>query len=90
MNECSTCVINNINTERKDISVKEGIILYSTNCPKCKVLATNLNQKGIVFTENTDTEEMLSLGIMSVPVLSVNGELYEFTEAINWINNRGV
>ena len=64
------------------------ITLYTTHCPKCRVLETKLNKKGIEYRENTDIDYMSSLGIMSVPVLEVDGELLDFTTANNWINNK--
>ena len=64
------------------------ITLYTTHCPKCRVLEAKLAQKGIEYQENTDIDYMSSLGIMSVPVLEVDGELLDFTTANNWINNK--
>ena len=64
------------------------ITLYTTHCPKCRVLEAKLAQKGIEYQENTDIDYMSSLGIMSVPVLKVDGELLDFTTANNWINNK--
>lgn len=66
--------------------VTNDIIFYSTDCPKCNVLKRKLNEKGISYTENHSIDEMLSLGIMSAPVLRVNGELMNFTEAVAWAN----
>lgn len=62
------------------------IILYSTDCPKCKVLKQKLEEKGIAYTENTSVDEMLALGIVQVPVLSVKGALLSFHEANQWVN----
>lgn len=62
------------------------IILYSTGCPKCKVLENKLEEKGIAYTENHAVDEMLSLGIVQVPVLSVDGELLDFQTANQWVN----
>ena len=62
------------------------IILYSPGCPKCKVLKHKLEEKGIAYTENGSVDEMLSLGIVQVPVLSVNGELLDFQTANQWVN----
>jgi glutaredoxin len=64
------------------------ITLYSTHCPKCKVLATKLQQKNVEYQENTDIDEMEKLGIMSVPMLMVDNQLMNFTEAISWVNNQ--
>ena len=63
-------------------------ILYSTGCPRCKVLETKLQQKGIEFYEANDEKEMEERGIMSVPVLDVDGALLPFKEAIDWVNGR--
>lgn len=62
------------------------IILYSTHCPKCKVLETKLKNKGIIYEENNNVEEMLEKDITSVPYLEVEGKLLNFVEAINWVN----
>ena len=63
-------------------------ILYSTGCPRCKVLEKKLESKGIAYEKNNSVDEMLELGISEVPVLSVYGQLLNFSEAINWINNQ--
>lgn len=64
------------------------IILYSTGCPKCNVLKAKLNAKGFTFTEFTDTERMLEMGLASVPILSVDGALMDFAEANAWLNGQ--
>lgn len=64
-----------------------SLILYSTGCPRCNVLKKKLSDKGIVYEEFTDEEQMMDIGIESVPVLSVNGEMLDFMQANAWINN---
>lgn len=66
-----------------------NIVLYSTGCPKCKVLKQKLDSKGISYTENNSVDEMLGLGITQVPVLSIDGALLQFKEAVTWANNQG-
>ena len=66
------------------------IILYSTGCPKCEVLKKKLKAKNIEYVENNNVEDMESLGIDQVPVLSVDGNLMSFAEANNWINSTEV
>ena len=61
------------------------VILYSTGCPKCSVLKQKMLNKNIEF--ETDIDTMLNLGIQSAPVLSVDGELLKFPDAIKWANN---
>lgn len=63
------------------------IVLYSTGCPKCKVLKSKLMEKNIEFVENNSIEEMTKLGITQVPVLSVYGVLLDFKNAVTWVNN---
>lgn len=63
------------------------ITLYSTGCPKCKVLTMKLNQKGVQYNINTNVDEMLAKGIKSAPILEVDGKLYDFMQANNWVNN---
>ena len=65
------------------------VIVYSTGCPKCNVLMRKLENNGIRFSEITDENRMTELGITHVPVLSVDGELKDFSEAISWLNSLG-
>lgn len=60
--------------------------MYTTGCPNCRALKVLLDEKNIPYTENTSVDEMLSLGITKVPVLSVDGRLYDCGAAINWAN----
>ena len=54
------------------------IILYSTDCPKCKVLKSKLDSKGIEYNVISDVDIMTSKGIDTVPVLEINGEMMNF------------
>lgn len=63
--------------------------LYTTNCPRCKVLEKKLEQKGINFekVEDFDLQEMIDKGFKTAPILYVDGEYMIFTDAVKWINN---
>ena len=63
-------------------------MLYSTGCPRCNVLKKKLAEKDIDYTENNSVDEMVSMGIMEVPVLSVDGKLLDFSEAVKWVNEK--
>lgn len=63
----------------------DNIILYSTNCPKCKILKEKLNDKHITYTIHDSVQEMLDLGITNVPVLSIDGNLLDFSAAVRWV-----
>lgn len=63
-------------------------VLYSTGCPRCEVLKKKLAEKNIDYAEVTSVDEMLGLGITQVPMLSVDGKLMDFREAVDWVNNQ--
>lgn len=65
-----------------------NIIMYSTNCPRCKVLETKLKQKNIQYHIVDDVERLLELGIKEAPQLSVDGAMMGFGEAIKWVNGK--
>lgn len=62
------------------------ITLFSTNCPKCKVLTMKLDKKGINYTKVEDVDTMLAKGIKTAPYLEVDNELMDFTQAVAWVN----
>lgn len=62
--------------------------MYSTGCPKCNVLKSKLDEKGVQFVVNSSTDEMVKLGITQVPMLKVDGELFGFKEAVEWANRQ--
>ena len=68
--------------------MEDNIILYSTDCPKCKVLKTKMDAKGIKYTENKSIDEMIALGIKSAPVLNVNGVLMDYMSALTYIKEK--
>lgn len=65
-----------------------NIILYSTQCPKCKVLETKLKQSNIEFKEINDVDLMVEKGFKSAPILEVDGVTYDFKEAVEWIKEQ--
>lgn len=56
--------------------------LYTTDCPKCKVLEKVLSDKNIAFQTVTDLDVMMSKGFMSAPMLECDGQVYTFSEAM--------
>ena len=62
--------------------------LYTTHCPKCKVLETKLNQKKINYEEIEDIDLMQEKGFDNLPMLELdNGELLDFVTANKYINS---
>jgi len=62
-------------------------VLYTTHCPKCRVVELKLKQKGINYVEVDDLEKMKELGLMSAPYLKVEEKLMGFADAIQYINS---
>jgi len=67
--------------------MNDKLILYTTHCPKCKILEKKLNDKNLSFTVVTDVEEMKKENIFSAPQLKINDSLLPFYEAVQYINS---
>ena len=67
------------------------IVLYSTDCPRCKVLEKKLGQKNIDFIINKNTDDIMNVahktGFISAPLLEVDGQVMGFEQANQFINN---
>lgn len=66
------------------------IILYTTHCPKCKVLEKKLEKANIQYKICEDATIMREKGFTSAPVLEVDDKLLTFKEAVDWINKGGI
>lgn len=62
------------------------VILYTTHCPKCNVLAAKLKEKEIKYEIITDEQVMIDKGFMSAPMLEIDGNVLNFKEAMEWVN----
>jgi len=63
------------------------IVLYTTGCPRCKVLKQKLDNAGLTYETKSDVDEMLDLGIIFAPALSVDGEILDFGKAVAWLQS---
>lgn len=61
------------------------VTLFSTHCPRCNVLSTKLQQKSIDYEEINDVDVMVQKGFTAVPMLEVDGVVYDFKQAVEWI-----
>ena len=62
------------------------ILVYTTHCPKCKILEKTLESKGIHYSTIEDVDKMIELGITTVPQKSVDsGPRMDFKTAMMWI-----
>ena len=64
-------------------------ILYSTHCPKCKILEKKLDNAKIKYEICDDRELMTEKGFDFMPILEVDGQTMGFSEAVKWVNERG-
>ena len=60
----------------------ENVILYTTHCPRCIILADKLKEKNVQYTEFTDKNKMLEMGMDMMPVLQIGNKQYGFKEAM--------
>lgn len=63
-----------------------AIVLYSTGCPKCKVLKTKLDKKSIEYDIVSDLEIMKSKNFQSAPQLEVGSYTFDFSKAVKFVN----
>jgi len=65
----------------------ERLMLYTTGCPKCRILEKKLDDKGVEYDKCEDKEEFRRLGIVSVPVLKgADGKMMGYFEAVKYVN----
>ena len=65
------------------------VIVYSTHCPKCKVLEKKLELANIDFEIVDDLDIMREIGMHSAPALQVNeNTILNFKEALTWIKEK--
>ena len=64
------------------------VILYEHGCPKCKILKMKLDQKGVMYDTVNDVEVMKAKGFQEAPKLEVDGVIYGFKEAVEWLKEQ--
>lgn len=64
---------------------KMEVILYTTDCPKCKILEKMLDNKNIKFSKNNNVNDIQELGVYSAPQLLVDKELMDYSSATKWV-----
>lgn len=64
------------------------VTLFSTGCPKCRVLEQKLNNKQIEYSKDSNMDEIINQGFMSAPVLKVDNIYLDFASAVKWVNEQ--
>ena len=72
----------------------QKIIFYTTNCPRCQVLKKKMDSLEIEYNICNDIDKMEKLGIMTVPTLEIEEEMFDsstlttlldFSQAVKWL-----
>lgn len=63
------------------------IKLYSTNCPKCKVLETLLKRDNMEYAVTTDISTLINEGMSSAPVLELKLTFDEARKYLGYLHN---
>lgn len=76
-------------TEMKQMNNGEDmrIILYSNHCPKCEMMKKMLDMKNISYDIFDNEDEMIKMGFSSMPMISIDGKIMDFSDGISWIKN---
>lgn len=61
------------------------ITLFSTGCPKCRILEQKLNQSNINYTISDDIQQVIDAGFMAAPVLKIDDKYYDFGSAVKLV-----
>lgn len=64
------------------------IILYTTHCPQCGILEKKLKAKNFQYQVCDDIDTMLMKGFRAAPNLEVDGTVYNFKDAVIWVNQQ--
>jgi len=64
------------------------LILYTTNCPKCKILESKLQNKNIEYEKCDDIKIMIEKSFMSAPILEVDDKIMNYLEAVEWVKEQ--
>jgi glutaredoxin len=62
------------------------VTLYTTHCPKCKILLERLEKKNIAFETCEDMKVLVAKGFKTVPMLEVDGQMMDFMQANKWVS----
>lgn len=64
------------------------ITLYTTHCPRCRVLKAKLDSENIDYEVVEGEEAIREKGFVTTPLLEVDDKVLTFAEAMQWVNTR--
>ena len=66
-----------------------GVVLFTIDCPSCKILEKKLDVAGIGYAKCHDKNLMAEMGFDHLPVLKVDDETFlNYKDAVKWVNQR--
>lgn len=65
--------------------MEQHIILYSTDCPRCKLVKQMLDIHHVPYTEIADKQVILDKDFDSVPVMDINGKIMDYSGILTWL-----
>ena len=69
--------------------MEKKILLYTTHCPKCRILEKKLTDKGIEFEKIDDVKTMTDAGIEEAPALELpSGIVLSYYQAVKYVNGK--
>jgi hypothetical protein len=63
------------------------IKLYTNHCRKCEILTAKLKEKNISFEVEDNEETLTAMGFDFMPVLEVDGNRFNYLDAVNYVNS---
>lgn len=69
----------------------EQIVLYTSDtCNRCKTIKHMLNIHSVSYTEVTDRDYILGLGLAEVPAIEADGKIIdEYPNVLSWLEENG-
>jgi glutaredoxin len=61
------------------------ITVYTTHCPRCKILEKTLTSRGVDYVAVEDVDVIMAKGFQMVPMMEVDGKVLDYKEAMFWI-----
>lgn len=62
-------------------------ILYTIDCPACKILEKKLNERGIEY-DTVDARVDNPKNMTDFPQLEVDGEIKKYADAVKWVKTQ--
>ena len=70
--------------------MKQIILYTSDTCDRCKIVKQMLNIHSVTYTEITDKDYILGLGVESVPSIEVDNKIIsEYSNVLSWLEQNG-